>query len=250
NVNTVTQLYFSSNPSCPFTVQSADFMVNVFVSPKGGHLSVPTLASVGSETRLCWAGPSCPELLSLLQKTSVEKSSADVQENNMTKTTVSPAKEKCPKDWLPHLHKCIHFSQDSDPWEHSLADCATKGATLLLIEDQEELRLITDSAKGKGNSFWIGLNYTLPDKKWRWINGSTLSSDVLHITGEAKENSCASVSNDNVVSESCPSDNKWICQKELKRVSETTYLLTKEESQGDYSCDLVAVSPDVAILLC
>ncbi|XP_052576107.1 killer cell lectin-like receptor subfamily B member 1B allele C [Peromyscus californicus insignis] len=157
-------------------------------------------------------------VISLLQKTSVEKSSVDVQENNMTKTTDGPAILKCPKDWLPHRDKCIHFSQDTNIWMEGLVDCATDGATLLLIHDQEELRFIKDTVKGKGSSYWIGLNYTLTDKKWRWINGSTLRSDVLQIIGEATKDSCASLTEDTVVSEDCISDYKWICQKELKRV--------------------------------
>ncbi|XP_037059997.1 killer cell lectin-like receptor subfamily B member 1A [Peromyscus leucopus] len=153
----------------------------------------------------------------LIQKPSIEKCRVYIQEN-MAKPTESPAMLKCPKDWLPHRDKCIHFSLDTNMWKEGLVDCATKGATLLLIQDQEELRFIKDSAKGKGSSYWIGLNYTLTDKNWRWINGSTLSSDVLQITGEAKENSCAYISKDKVVSESCASDYKWICQKELKHL--------------------------------
>ncbi|XP_036038557.1 killer cell lectin-like receptor subfamily B member 1A [Onychomys torridus] len=153
----------------------------------------------------------------LIQKPSIEKCRVYNQEN-MAKPTESPAKLKCPKDWLPHRDKCLHFSQDSNMWKEGLVHCTTKGATLLLIQDQEELRFVKDSAKGKGNSFWIGLNYTLPDKTWRWINGSTLSSDVLQITGKTTKDSCASISNTKVFSESCVSDIKWICQKEPKRV--------------------------------
>uniref|UniRef100_A0A8C8VTF5 C-type lectin domain-containing protein n=1 Tax=Peromyscus maniculatus bairdii TaxID=230844 RepID=A0A8C8VTF5_PERMB len=143
--------------------------------------------------------PSLPPVRVLIQKPSIEKCRVYIQENMANPTD-----------------KCIHFSQDTNIWKEGLVDCATKGGTLLLIQDQEELRFIKDSAKGKGDSFWIGLNYTSTDKNWRWINGSTLSSDVLQITGEAKENSCASVSKDKVTSESCASDSKWICQKELK----------------------------------
>ncbi|XP_041492093.1 killer cell lectin-like receptor subfamily B member 1B allele C [Microtus oregoni] len=130
----------------------------------------------------------------------------------------SPVQLKCPKDWLPHREKCIQFSQENGVWKEGLSNCTRKGATLLLIQDQEELRFIKDSIKEKGNLFWIGLNYTLPDKHWRWINGSTLSSDVLKITGETKINSCVAVSKDKVVSEDCDSDNMWICQKKIKRL--------------------------------
>ncbi|CAO2606765.1 Killer cell lectin-like receptor subfamily B member 1A [Lemmus lemmus] len=135
--------------------------------------------------------------------------------------TWNPAKLQCPKDWLLHREKCICFSRDSNIWKEGLSDCAAKGATLLLIQDQEELRFIKDLVKERGNSFWIGLNYSSSGKNWRWINSSTLSSDVLQITGEAKINSCASISKDRVVSEDCASDYYWICQKEPKHVSET-----------------------------
>ncbi|KAL1764464.1 killer cell lectin-like receptor subfamily B member 1A [Sigmodon hispidus] len=154
----------------------------------------------------------------LIQNPSREKCRVYIQEN-MAKTTDSPAEVECPKDWLPHRDKCIHFSQDSNIWMAGLADCATKGATLLLVQDKEDLTFIKDSWKEKVDPFWIGLSYAWPGKKWRWINGSTLNSDVFQITGEAEKNSCASISWDKVFSEDCDSDNRWICQKE--RVSET-----------------------------
>ncbi|XP_041910445.1 killer cell lectin-like receptor subfamily B member 1A [Arvicola amphibius] len=158
----------------------------------------------------------------LIQKPPVGNCREYIQEN-ITELTGNPAKLQCPKDWLLHQEKCIRFSGDSNIWKEGRSDCAARGATLLLIQDQEELRFIKDSIEKKGNSFWIGLNYSLPEKHWRWINGSTLSSDVFQITGEAKTNSCASISKDKVVSEDCASDNYWICQKEPKHVSETRF---------------------------
>ncbi|XP_041496598.1 killer cell lectin-like receptor subfamily B member 1B allele C [Microtus oregoni] len=160
----------------------------------------------------------------LVQKTPVGKG---IQENKM-KTTDEKCNVnlKCPKDWLPHREKCILFSQENGVWKDGLSNCTRKGATLLLIQDQEELSFVKDLIKKRGHSFWIGLNYTLPDKHWRWINGSTLSSDVvavlfllkLNIIGDAIRNSCVVVSKDKVVSESCDSENKWICQKKLKHL--------------------------------
>ncbi|XP_075838766.1 LOW QUALITY PROTEIN: killer cell lectin-like receptor subfamily B member 1A [Microtus pennsylvanicus] len=152
----------------------------------------------------------------LIQKPSIEKCRVNIP-RIVASSTESPIQLKCPKDWLPHRNKCLQFSQETSVWKEGLSDCARKGATLLLIQDEEELRFVKNSAKEKGNSFWIGLNFSLPDKNWRWINGSTLSSDVLQITGDTKKNSCMAISKDKVVSEDCASDNKWICQEEPKR---------------------------------
>ncbi|XP_031239926.1 killer cell lectin-like receptor subfamily B member 1A [Mastomys coucha] len=153
----------------------------------------------------------------LIQKPSIEKCCVFIQEN-LNKTRDCPAKLECPKDWLSHGHKCFHASHASDTWKQGQTDCDGKGATLLFIQNQEELRFLWDLTKEKYDSFWIGLSYT--DKNWMWINGSTLNSLVLEITGVADKDSCAVVSEGKVISESCDSDHHWICQKELKR--ETT----------------------------
>ncbi|XP_049989065.1 killer cell lectin-like receptor subfamily B member 1B allele C [Alexandromys fortis] len=150
-------------------------------------------------------------------KTTGEKCNVNVSESRM-KATENPVQLMCPKYWLPHREKCIQFSQENGVWKEGLSNCTRKGATLLLIQDQEELKFIKDSMKEGGHSFWIGLNYSWPDKHWRWLNGSTLSSDVLNIKGDAKLNSCVTITKYNVVSEGCTSDNMWICQKELKHV--------------------------------
>ncbi|XP_013208396.2 killer cell lectin-like receptor subfamily B member 1A [Microtus ochrogaster] len=151
----------------------------------------------------------------LIQKPSIEKCRVDIP-RIVASSTESPIQLTCSNDWRPHREKCIQFSQENGVWKEGLSNCTRKGATLLLIQDQEELRFVKDSIKERGNSFWIGLNYSLPDKNWRWINGSTLSSDVFNIIGDAERNSCVIVSKGNLVSENCNSDNKWICQKDPK----------------------------------
>ncbi|XP_060240244.1 killer cell lectin-like receptor subfamily B member 1A isoform X2 [Meriones unguiculatus] len=126
----------------------------------------------------------------LIQKPSIEKHCVCIQEN-IRNTTVP------------------------NTWKEGMDDCDQKGATLLLVQDQEELRFLQNQTKDF--IFWIGLRYELPDKTWKWINNSALSSDVLKVTGEAKAGSCAAISKDKVLSESCGSDSRWICQKEPKR---------------------------------
>nr|XP_031299997.1 killer cell lectin-like receptor subfamily B member 1 isoform X1 [Camelus dromedarius] len=150
----------------------------------------------------------------LRQKSSIERSSVIVQESRNV-TTARPPLLKCPTNWRPLRDKCLFFCHSSKPWNDSLADCFTKESSLLLIQDQEELRSI-QSMIDKGVLFWIGLNFTLSEKNWKWINGSFLNSNILQITGDAKENSCVYISNSQILSENCDAEIKWICQKELK----------------------------------
>nr|AQY17491.1 NKR-P1G [Mus musculus] len=153
----------------------------------------------------------------LVQKPLIEKCSVAVQENR-TEPTGRSATLECPRDWHPHCDKCLFTSQTSRPWADCLVDCNLKGATLLLIQDEEELRLLQNFSKGKGQQFYIGLKYEEVDKVWKWMNGSILNTNLLQITGKDEENSCALISQTEVFSDSCSSDNHWICQKTLKHI--------------------------------
>ncbi|XP_070350413.1 killer cell lectin-like receptor subfamily B member 1 isoform X5 [Equus asinus] len=86
----------------------------------------------------------------------------------------------CPMDWHLIQEKCLFISQNPSPWNDSLADCSTKESILLLIRDQEELKLVQKLIEHGGILYWIGLNFTLPEKNWRWINGSFLKPDAFN----------------------------------------------------------------------
>ncbi|XP_057637864.1 killer cell lectin-like receptor subfamily B member 1F [Chionomys nivalis] len=153
----------------------------------------------------------------LVQKPPIEKCSVSAQEV-MDEPKGRSAIPTCLKDWQPYQHKCLFISQISRPWSEGLADCSVRGATLLLIEDQEELRYFQDFSKREGHQFFIGLKYIQVEQIWKWTNGSTLNPDLLRVTGKDKENSCAAISQTEVFSDSCSADNRWICQKKLKHV--------------------------------
>ncbi|XP_077024030.1 killer cell lectin-like receptor subfamily B member 1 [Tamandua tetradactyla] len=152
-----------------------------------------------------------------LRQKSIEESTVEVEEyRNETEKSVPL---KCPRNWQAFQEKCLLFSHTANPWNGSLSGCYTKESSLLLIQDQEELRLIQSLINIGGISFWIGLNFSLTERNWKWINGSFLNCDILQITGVAKEKSCVCISNTNILSDDCDADNKWICQKELKAVT-------------------------------
>ncbi|XP_037369155.1 killer cell lectin-like receptor subfamily B member 1 isoform X2 [Talpa occidentalis] len=107
-----------------------------------------------------------------LTSSSTNNCTGDVQDvqKNRNETTERPSLLKCPKDWILLREKCLVFiSSSPQHWTHSLADCLTKEASLVLIQDQEELTLIQHQLPDKGLNFWIGLNFTLSEKKWKWI---------------------------------------------------------------------------------
>ncbi|XP_022351060.1 killer cell lectin-like receptor subfamily B member 1 isoform X2 [Enhydra lutris kenyoni] len=159
--------------------------------------------------------PSLPQVIFLRRNSSIEESRVDVQENR-NETKEKPNLLKCPGDWHLLREKCLFLSHASNTWKDSLTDCSTKESSLLLIQDQEELKLIQNWINEKGMLFWIGL--TLSEKKWKWINGSFLNSNVLQITGSTQESSCVFISQTGIVSDYCDTENRWICQKELKSV--------------------------------
>ncbi|XP_062932416.1 killer cell lectin-like receptor subfamily B member 1 [Cynocephalus volans] len=153
----------------------------------------------------------------LIQKSSIEKSSVHVQENK-NETTERPGLLECPKHWHPLREKCLFISSTLSSWNNSLANCSTEESRLLLIQDQEELKLIQNLINEDGILYWTGLHFVLSEKSWKWINGSFLNSDIFQVTGDAGENRCALISRKKVFSENCDSENKWICQTELKSV--------------------------------
>ncbi|XP_006901817.1 PREDICTED: killer cell lectin-like receptor subfamily B member 1B allele B-like [Elephantulus edwardii] len=157
---------------------------------------------------------------SLLNKNlSVEKNSVNVQENKSIQgrkyeTTETLCQLKCSMPWYSTQEKCLFLSPTSRFWNDSLADCYSKESSLLLIQDMKELRLIQGLVKKEaGIMYWIGLNFTLPQKTWKWINGTPLNSTEFKIYGSEDKTSCALISGEKLVSETCDSENRWICQK-------------------------------------
>ncbi|XP_055974645.1 killer cell lectin-like receptor subfamily B member 1 isoform X2 [Sorex fumeus] len=142
----------------------------------------------------------------LIQKSSTEKHVPESRKN-----TTEP--------WKRQGQKCLTFSSTSDSWNTSQTHCSKKESTLLLIQDAKELNEIQRTVNETGMEFWIGLTFSSSEKKWKWINDSFLNPTGLKIVGDAKENSCASISKNKVISENCDAEVKFICQKELYPVS-------------------------------
>uniref|UniRef100_A0A8C3XQ77 C-type lectin domain-containing protein n=2 Tax=Chelydra serpentina TaxID=8475 RepID=A0A8C3XQ77_CHESE len=119
----------------------------------------------------------------------------------------------CPRHWVPHRDKCYWLSQESKYWSRGRDDCSRRGSHLLVIQDWEVMEFIQNITRDQ-NQMWIGLNITSPGRKWTWVDGSPLNQTLFTVSGPAEENSCAAVKTNQIQSEICNTDYKWICQKE------------------------------------
>ncbi|CAM4657076.1 killer cell lectin-like receptor subfamily F member 1 [Caretta caretta] len=119
----------------------------------------------------------------------------------------------CPMDWLSHRGKCYWFSKGNKDWNGSRDDCPRKRSHILVIQDQDEMQFIQNVTQGK-YPIWIGLNVTSPEEKWTWVDGSILNQNLFPVSGPAVRNSCGVIKGNQMRSEMCSAEFKWICQKE------------------------------------
>ncbi|KAK6302212.1 hypothetical protein J4Q44_G00265670 [Coregonus suidteri] len=83
-----------------------------------------------------------------------------------------------PWSWLPFRGHCYSFVNDDIEWAYASTSCIHKGASLVSIEDPEELRFIKSNIellKDSYSSFWIGLYKTHLAQSSRNITNTCVS---------------------------------------------------------------------------
>ncbi|XP_070976307.1 macrophage mannose receptor 1-like [Oncorhynchus clarkii lewisi] len=78
--------------------------------------------------------------------------------------------------WLPFRGHCYSFVINHIEWADASTSCIRKGASLVSIEDPEELRFIKSNVeflKDSYSSFWIGL-YKTHLGQWKWLDQTVL----------------------------------------------------------------------------
>ncbi|XP_070776808.1 CD209 antigen-like protein D [Enoplosus armatus] len=102
---------------------------------------------------------------------------------------------RCLPSWILLNTSCyffsyIEFSTVKKNWPDSRADCVSRGADLIVIDNQEEQKFVSDSIENlkKGNiwenGFWIGLTDTESEGTWVWINNVTEVEQRYWMEGE------------------------------------------------------------------
>ncbi|XP_068437699.1 collectin-12-like isoform X2 [Clinocottus analis] len=77
----------------------------------------------------------------------------------------------CPVDWLNYKDKCYFFSKDLHSFDDAKAICESTSASLLIINDLDELKWLKKQTVAKGY-FWMGLTDRAEETVWRWLDGT------------------------------------------------------------------------------
>ncbi|KAH1182779.1 hypothetical protein KIL84_004271 [Mauremys mutica] len=117
-----------------------------------------------------------------------------------------PADPTCPDGWVGYLGKCYYFSQAEGSWTHSQSHCSVLGASLAVIDTQQEMAFLL---RYKGPSdHWIGLRRE-PGQHWMWTNGTKFNNWFI-IAGEGP---CAFLNHKDIASSGCSREGRWIRSK-------------------------------------
>ncbi|XP_073541008.1 C-type lectin domain family 2 member B-like isoform X2 [Phyllobates terribilis] len=117
-------------------------------------------------------------------------------------------RDPCEDGWIWYMKKCYYFSTNISEWEKSQGFCASRNASLAVVDWKHELEFII---RFKGSSdHWIGLRRENETRPWLWTNGSNFNSEMFSIVGYSN---CVLVNSGRISSASCFSDRHWICNK-------------------------------------
>ncbi|XP_056385074.1 early activation antigen CD69-like isoform X2 [Hyla sarda] len=118
----------------------------------------------------------------------------------------------CEDDWIWYRGKCYNFSTKRDTWMNSQTFCKLQEASLVNINNQEELEFLF-RYKGKENH-WIGLRRTDDNTAWIWTNGTLYNENLFKIGRSLQENiEYVYLNHKGVRSQEETTDSYWICEK-------------------------------------
>ncbi|XP_028938416.1 natural killer cells antigen CD94-like [Ornithorhynchus anatinus] len=115
----------------------------------------------------------------------------------------------CPEPWFGNGKSCYQISSEKLTWEKSREACTSKNASLLQIDNRNEL----DSIKILPMMGWMGIFRESPVKPWRWLNGSELSLGLIALSNTQGEGNCVVFrSRDGPFIERCSVEITYICK--------------------------------------
>ncbi|XP_052441457.1 C-type lectin domain family 2 member B-like [Carassius gibelio] len=83
--------------------------------------------------------------------------------------------QKClPDGWKCHQSSLYYFSYEMKNWDESRRYCRERKADLIIINNRQEHDFVNNICGS--DHFWIGLTDVEVEGRWKWVDGSTLTS--------------------------------------------------------------------------
>ncbi|XP_037543075.1 C-type lectin domain family 17, member A-like [Nematolebias whitei] len=130
----------------------------------------------------------------------------------------------CPAGWRMFRCSCYFFSTATASWDEGREDCRTRGADLVVVNDDHEQTFITNFTE---KATWIGLNDKDAEGSWKRVDGTPLSfvfwaehqPDNGGDCSQCGEEDCAHLRGGNLLWNdiSCRTSMQWICEKRVKQ---------------------------------
>ncbi|XP_052439746.1 CD209 antigen-like protein E isoform X3 [Carassius gibelio] len=125
--------------------------------------------------------------------------------------------------WVHPTISLYFMSSTKKSWAESRRDCTERGADLIIINNREEQDFVTNiTDKGE---FWIGVTDAEEEGRWKWVDGTNMTSGFWassgHITepnGGGQENCAVTYLKKNPeligwLDVDCNGAYQWICEK-------------------------------------
>ncbi|XP_056237546.1 C-type lectin domain family 17, member A-like [Seriola aureovittata] len=124
---------------------------------------------------------------------------------------------RCPQGWWTYKSSCYQLSSVRDTWQNARQDCESKGAYLVILNDDIEEKVVRSFGAVK---MWMGLRCR--HSRWTWMDEYPLPphpSNVQLDCWSPRNCRCANVDGSDLCSETwfirnCKEHHHWMCEKE------------------------------------
>uniref|UniRef100_A0A8C2BRF3 C-type lectin domain-containing protein n=1 Tax=Cyprinus carpio TaxID=7962 RepID=A0A8C2BRF3_CYPCA len=119
--------------------------------------------------------------------------------------------------WKCYQSSLYFISSETKNWTESRRYCRERAADLIIINNTEEQDFV--KIVSGGSEVWIGLTDIEVEGRWKWDDGSTLTSEFWESeepnSYQGKEEDCAITRSSGWADFSCDYMSKWICEKSV-----------------------------------
>ncbi|XP_026106783.1 CD209 antigen-like protein C [Carassius auratus] len=137
------------------------------------------------------------------------------EERDQLKSERNDLQKKFADGWRCHQSSLYFFSSETKNWDESRRYCRERGADLIIINNREEQDFVKNICGSE--HFWIGLTDIEVEGRWKWVDGSTLTSGFW-ASGEPNNQGnedCANTHSSGCFDTPCDNSVKWICEKSI-----------------------------------